>query len=300
MTLQEIIDQTRYKLGNFEVPWLWVDKELVLYANEAINQVCRDVSAIQDTTTTDVCECVVSQSGLGSYSLHQSIIYVREAKLLVEEALALTTLPAEAWVVGDTLTGTTSGTTSTVKEVISTTIYIITGRNGQYTKGETITNGTYPANQTVSGPTIKPYISKPLQKLTLHEFNQYVYQQQDMTFGEPRYYALDYDNGILHIDPTPDATYIVHLDVYRYPLRAFTTTTALSAQVPEIPTKYHAALIDSICAQAYLKNGENTYDNKKSANHLMLFQKFIRDAKIKNNRYDYSGDQSVTIHGAFI
>ena len=36
-TLQEIVDATRYRLNNFEKPYLWLDAELAFYANEYQN-----------------------------------------------------------------------------------------------------------------------------------------------------------------------------------------------------------------------------------------------------------------------
>lgn len=52
MTLQEIIDETRYELNNFTKPYRWQDSELVRHANDAVNTICRDAKLLIDPSTT--------------------------------------------------------------------------------------------------------------------------------------------------------------------------------------------------------------------------------------------------------
>ena len=79
-TLQEIVDATRYRLNNFEKPYLWLDAELAFYANDVINTICRDARVLEDSTTAAVCNfsTVIDQI---DYALHSSIIYVKSVKL---------------------------------------------------------------------------------------------------------------------------------------------------------------------------------------------------------------------------
>ena len=76
MTLQDIIDATRYRLSNFEKPYLWLDSELVFYANKAIDVICRDGKILEDAATASVCQfsTVVGQY---DYLLSPLIIYIK-------------------------------------------------------------------------------------------------------------------------------------------------------------------------------------------------------------------------------
>jgi len=61
------------------------------------------------------------------------------------ERLVINAAPSGTWAVSDTITGLTSGATSTISSIVHTQEYVITGRSGNYSYGETLTNGTYTA-----------------------------------------------------------------------------------------------------------------------------------------------------------
>lgn len=52
MTFQEIIDEVRYDLGDFNKPYKWQEVELVRHANDAIKTICRDAKVLLDPSTT--------------------------------------------------------------------------------------------------------------------------------------------------------------------------------------------------------------------------------------------------------
>lgn len=70
------------------------------------------------------------------------------------ELLTLDVAPGGAgWSAGETVTGVTSGKTSIIVEVLTTTTYRIKNRDGAYTLGEVLTNGTDTADQGAAHPT---------------------------------------------------------------------------------------------------------------------------------------------------
>jgi hypothetical protein len=64
------------------------------------------------------------------------------AELTTLYRMTLDAAPASAWSAGDTITGVTSGETSVIVSVESTTSYLIDTLSDDYTDGENLTNGT--------------------------------------------------------------------------------------------------------------------------------------------------------------
>lgn len=69
-----------------------------------------------------------------------------------EELMTLDVAPSTAWSVGDTITDEHSHTCIIVKYLTSLT-YIVKSRSGTFTLSDTLTNGTYTANQGAANPT---------------------------------------------------------------------------------------------------------------------------------------------------
>ena len=68
------------------------------------------------------------------------------------ELMTLDVAPGTAWVVGDTITGNTSGKTCVIVSITDTTHYRVKDRSGTYTDGEVLTNGTHTADQGAGFP----------------------------------------------------------------------------------------------------------------------------------------------------
>ena len=71
-----------------------------------------------------------------------------------DELLTLDVAAGTPWVVGDTITGATSGTKCVIVKIYSTTVFSIKNRTGDFTLGEVLSNGTYAADQGAANPTI--------------------------------------------------------------------------------------------------------------------------------------------------
>jgi hypothetical protein len=296
-SFQDIIDMARHRLNNFEVPYYWIDKELVWYANEAINQMCRDANILEDSMTASVCE-LHTTSGVMDYSIANSIIYVRSAMLVTEELMTLDVAPATAWVVGDTITGSSSAKTCVVIEKLTDLTYLVDNRTGTFEFGEVLSNGTVSADQGASYPTFKDHEYNELEKVYTLNTNENIDQWRVAESSEPTKYALDYHNRKLTLYPPPDDVYTIRLATYREQITPMTTAT-FSSQAPEIHTRYWDIIVNGICAQAYLKRGENTFDPKTAAMFMQLFRAGIADIKAKN-MFLKAVPSTLSAHGGFI
>jgi hypothetical protein len=80
MTLQNILDEARRKLDDEQQPFLWKDDEIIQYANNAINRLCKDALLISDSTTAQICTIAV-RVNIQTYPKDERIIHVREARI---------------------------------------------------------------------------------------------------------------------------------------------------------------------------------------------------------------------------
>ena len=283
MLLSDIIDMTRYRLNNAERPFLWLDKELVFYANEAINIICRDGKCIEDSMTAACCQ-LFTIAGTIDYALHPSIIYVKSAKLRSQETITLDVAPATAWAQGATLTGVISNKTCVVVAQLTATTYTVKNRSGQFTLGETITDGTTAAAQGAANPIFTDSTTNTtlLTKQSKREMDEYYSSWRSQPQAQPLRYILDYQAGYISLYANPDNYYPIDLTVVRYPLTLL-TTTSMTTQTPEINPIWHDTIIEGICWMAYQKRGEDTYDPKLSMLHGQNFRRGIADMKRVNN-----------------
>ncbi len=298
MTLEEIVTQSRYRLNNFTTPYYWGDSELVFYANEAVNIICRDGFILEDSSTASVCQIPLVANQL-DYSLSALVLYVRSAQIITEEVLTLDVAPSTAWAEDATITGATSNKTCVIVENLTSTTYKVEQRSGTFTLGEILSDGTHAADQGAAYPTFAGYTySQPLTKTTAYEMNQYYAGWRSATAGEPTKYLLDYTHGYLTVYPKPDVPYILSLSVYRYPATAF-TSTAMSSQTPEIPSQYHSNIIDGICWQAWQKAGDITYDQQRSDQAFRKFRQAIANMK-RDNVFFHGNAYTSGLKGGFI
>jgi len=79
MTLQELINVIRFKLDDTIQPYLWSDRELVIYINNAIEKLAAEAYLITDSVTNAVCKLSISATGGASYQKHASIVKVKSA-----------------------------------------------------------------------------------------------------------------------------------------------------------------------------------------------------------------------------
>ena len=296
MTLQEILDFVRHRLNNFEVPYFWVDSELVYYCNIVLREFCRETLILRDSTAASISELFINEDTL-DYSLSPLILYIHGARLVSEELLVLDTPPATAWAAGDTITGDTSGKTCVVVEYVSDYSYVVKERNGIFTLGESLSNGTVAATQGAAYPIFNDYKVSELHKTTRASLDSTSPGWRAVGASQNRY-LLDFNDGYFTLAGKPSEGAVIKLAVSRYPLTDMVVASP-STQYPEIPTAYQDALINGICGHAKLKPGEQTYDQKQASDFLGLYKQEMSRAKIQNVRF-LGIEQAVRPHGGFM
>ena len=296
-TLQQIIDMVRYRLNNFEVPYLWLDSELIFYANAILNQICREGRILEDSITPSVCQ-MSTMAGKSDYRLHSSVIYLKSAKIRTQETLTLDTKPSVAWSAGDTITGAMSQHTCEIVAKLTDYTYTVRRRTGTFTTAEILSNGTYTAIPIVSAYPFSDSTTNTsfLSKYTKSEMDRYYSSWRGQPPAQPLRYMLDYNSNYLTLYSTPDDIYIVDMSVIRYPLTQL-SSLSMSEQYPEIDPKYINMLVDGICYQAYQKRSEDTYDEKKATSFYVQFRKELGQLKIQNNLYEGNGATASPIRG---
>ncbi len=297
MTLAEIVNASRHQLGNFEKPYDWLDDTLVLFATNAINDICRETRMLEDASTGSICN-IHTVANVADYALSDYIIYVNSARLLSSELMTLDVAPTPAsFAAAATVTGGTSLKTCSVVSCITSTTYSVDHRSGEFTLGEIVSDGTNSGDQGASYPVFTDNSTSGL-NLSKARVVEMGSGWRTATATSPTKFLLDYRHGYITFYPTPDAVYTINLSVIRYPLAAF-SATVMSSQTPEIPAQYHHALVDGICYQASLKSGEHTYDLKKSNTYLQLFQRSITKMKRDSGMY-HANSSTNSPMGGFI
>jgi len=273
INLQEIIDLTRLRLGNYEPPYYWTDRELVHYCNETINRIAMETGILEDSTTTNVTE-IYTEVGTASYQIPSNVDFIRSVHFIQKETLVLDVAPSVAWSVEDTITGETSGATSIICDVLSDKLYVIEQRNGSYSNMETLTNGTYEAIQGNGYPQVTTTLGYSLKKTSV--LDTMVSSQN----GSPTKYMLDYTSGFLTLTPPPEKKGVLKMSVIRRPITVL-YPEQMSSQEIEMPDTCKDVIINGMCAMAYLKNGENTYNPNNAALFSSLFKNDMSVIKIR-------------------
>lgn len=92
MNLDTLISTAATRVDDLAEGKLWSRDEWIEYANDAQNEACRRARLIVDSTTAAVCS-ITLVNGTPTYALHDSIIFIRRARLLqVSDSVALNVL----------------------------------------------------------------------------------------------------------------------------------------------------------------------------------------------------------------
>lgn len=92
-TLAALVSRWRSRLDDTAEPYLFSNQELTDYGNTAINEVCREIPAIEDGTTAATCQIAVVV-GSEILSLSDRVVWIRRAKLS-SQTKPLTLVPQE-------------------------------------------------------------------------------------------------------------------------------------------------------------------------------------------------------------
>ncbi len=300
MTLQQIIDLVRRRQGNYEPPYHHIDTELVDYANDIVNTIARESLIIEDSTTPAACYLTLVDSTI-DYTYDTRIIEISDA-LITGYLSAITQTGSgldDIAVCGDyTLDDTntsyvvycdSAGATDTFKwsdDGGTTWEETLVDMTGEY---QELNNGIYVKFSATTGHSADDYWSFTVYYTSGGMLTRY--DQREMYDEYPRWRAADtdepdrfitdYTHNKVSFYPPPDQPYLVAMRIIRYPSSQL-SATSMSSQTPELPTTFHPMIVEGILGRAYMRQGANTYDEKKAAMHQALFNQFLDRLKRNN------------------
>ena len=91
MNLDTLIKTAATRADDLAAGTLWSRAEWVEFANDAQNEACRRARLLVDSTTPAVCN-ITLVDGTDTYDLHDSIIFIRRARLLDADGTGLAVL----------------------------------------------------------------------------------------------------------------------------------------------------------------------------------------------------------------
>lgn len=202
MNLEEMMTAARQEARDLFEPYLWLDDELVRFANEAESEAARRARLITDTLTdsdnadTPVPLCLYNlTAGQSIITLHPKILFVRRVKLGSKDV--------------------------------------------------------------------------PLPKISRRDLDAIAPGWESHDAGDVVAYCSDYQRKKLVLYAASAAIDTVRLTVVRTPLGMSDPTQ----DSPEIDERFHDSLVHWMLHRMYLKPGDETYDEKKSADHLAVFER---------------------------
>jgi hypothetical protein len=79
MTRRELLQRYRLALDDVEEPYLWLDEELTIYLNDAIDIACEEARILEDVSTASVVEVSITADD-STASIDSSIVKINRAK----------------------------------------------------------------------------------------------------------------------------------------------------------------------------------------------------------------------------
>jgi hypothetical protein len=294
MTPVELLAASRRWLNDEVVAtYKWTTAEWVDYYNNVIDQIARETDYFTDATTTLLTETALT-AGTGDYAFDTRLLDIITARIAGETRNLDRTTRRErdeldpTWRFNCSASGVdivlaaaaiTSTTTDFIDAGFADDDFIqITG---------SATSGN---NKTVQIETVAQYslALNTSYSLTPRVAGDRLILKQ-ITVGTPLRYMTDYRQGYITLDPAPDASGSLLMDVTRLQSTLLTASEIATPTTYVIPVnyQYHLQLIDGICAKAYMKSGPSTFNIEKSRIHQadfnMLKDRIKRDM-IKLNK----------------
>lgn len=120
-----------------------------------------------------------------------------------------------------------------------------------------------------------------------------VYDEWPMTVpnetGTPRYWQTDKETGVITLTPTPiadDNGDIYQIQAWRYSLYDLAGKDEDGADAqPEIPSRFHRALIEWAAFKAFSHHDMEAQDPVKASDHYAMFKMYVTDAKYAFRKY---------------
>jgi len=279
MQANEILTLSRGLLDDTQAAkYLWSTDELVAFLNRSINDVCKKVKLLKDSSSSFCSIYLVS--GVYLYATDERILSV-DSVILSEATLPLER-KSERWMNQNVVNW--KNATGTPIAYVPEYEYL-KFRVYPYYAADYVIEG----NSNISFDSGTKKISRATGGLTIFEQGD-LFQVSGTTDNEG-YFTVDTvsDTEIVVLEALVDELLTsavlrrveetATLSVIRLPLTNITSAD-LTVE-PPIPEDDHVSLLDGILKYAYLKQDTETYDPQKAARHAVLFEASINDMKKK-------------------
>jgi hypothetical protein len=283
MIVSDILEFARGTLDDEKLPYLWSDKYLLNCYNRSVDDVCRRVKHIRDSSTASICEIDIL-SGLALYSYSAKIVEIISAKLSGQTSPLAK--KSERWM--------DQNYPGSWKESEGTPTIIIPEFERDKLRLYPYFEDTYvvEGNSNISFTAGTKTISKPTGGLSVFE------EDDEISISGTVSNGTDAVPVIVTVVTVSDTAIVVsetvateagtsavlrrvedtlNLSVARLPL-TWVTLADLTGS-PPIDDDYHLDMIHGICSYAYLKDGTETYDPKQAMRHKGLFEEMIEKTK---------------------
>lgn len=277
MLLKEIISEVRGNMDDADKN-TWKDEELVGYANEIVEDLCRRAEVLTDSQTVGevLSSSTITLGAAGGSITSASVngVVITSGPVAFDTDLATTAeaLAANinAFTSSPDYSASAAGAIVTIKAKAGTganpngyaVSVVIAGMTAAVTNmagGSSLCEiyllpevGWYSLDSRVIQVTrVKPDLSiRPLARAT-KDWLDYSWTNWEEATGDPKYFIPGADSGKVRIVPIPEEADRAKLDVIRLPLSSMSFTNMNSS--PEIPAIYHRKLFAGIKWKAYSK-----------------------------------------------
>ncbi len=295
MIVSEILNLARGLARDIKAPYLWSQDELVIYYNKSVDEMCRRVKHLRDSSTASICQ-IEMLSGVHTYNYSAKIVEVISASLS-SSAFPLIRR-TEKWM-DENWYGWKSSTSTPlyiIPEIEQNKLrvspyfvgtYVVTGSaNISFTSGtKTISKASglsvfVPGNSINITGTVSN--NKTVTAVTVSD--------TAIVVSETLVTENDTSAVLRRVEDT------LMLSVARLPL-AWVTVADLTG-TPPIDDEFHPNIASGILSYAYLKEGGETYDPQQAMRHKGLFELAIADMKEKQIVKIFTDDACAPHYGA--
>jgi len=268
MTLEKILAAAKTKLDDDgTLGHRWSDANLTIYANEAQREASRRAQLIVDKTTSTYCRFELVP-GTSLYTLDPKVLNVRNAYIGASLTADTISWDATTYTLSDSGSGFLD---AGFEEDTQITIegFTESENNGLFsatsvTAGDIVVSETTMTTEAAGDDVTIRTTQLPLAETTRALLDEAKADWQTDK-GEPTMYIKESGTELLFY-PIPDKANTVSMVVTRLP-----ASDMIAGTSPEIPEKYHYALVYWICKLAFEMNDSNKNTLEKAIYYDKLF-----------------------------
>lgn len=294
MIVREILDLARGICGDTRQPYLWPPSEMLQYYNRAVDEVCRRVKHIRDSSTASICEIRVL-AGIHTYAYSPKIIEVLAAKLqtqhhpLDHKSEYEMNRDYAGWKIS---TGTPR---VFIPEIERGKFRLCPYFEGTYVVEGSSNISFVAATKTISKPSGLSIFSQG-DKISVSGTTN---NNSVFTVSTVSDTAITVNENLVE---EPDTSAIIRrvedlleLSVARLPL-TWVTMANHETEEPPMDEDFQVDLVHGILSYAYLKEGTETFDSRASADRKLRFEEMLGKFKKAQLGKTHNHPQTIRPH----